>query len=144
MNQQQGQNGFTLVELMIVIVIVAILTTVTVPMMVGRVERAKLSEGMAACSAIAASLTTYSAENSDAALDFTSLDLTSDLGFASADLDGKYFAQGDYVITAGTYDPDTGILTYTITGTPSRSNGPSRSLVFTKTADGVSSFSYAE
>lgn len=144
MKHPRRQKGFTMVELMVVIVIVAILASVAIPLLFGRIERAKLTEGMSACSAIATSLSSYVAENPKVAVDFTTIDLTSDLGFASADLEGKYFTLGDYAITSGSYDPETGMITYTIKGTPSKSNGPPVSLILTKTANGNAVFTYEE
>ena len=137
------RKGFTMVELMIVIVIVAILASVAIPMLRGRIERAKFTEGMAACSSIATSIMAYVAENPDEDIAIDSLGLEVELGFASADLEGKYFAQEDYEITAGSYDADTGAITYTIVGDPSKDNAPDGTITLTRTADGVSTFSYS-
>ena len=59
----KNTKGFTLIELMIVIVIVAILASVVTPMLRSRVDRAKWSEAMAGCSSIATAYKAYCAEN---------------------------------------------------------------------------------
>ena len=48
----RGKKGFTLIELMVVIVIVAILAAVVVPLLLSRVERAKYSEGKAIAASV--------------------------------------------------------------------------------------------
>ena len=109
------RNGFTMVELMIVIVIVAILASVGIPMLRSRVERAKYTEAMAGCSAIATALKAEIAEKGqDSTFDATSLSV-SDLGFTTYDLQGKYFGLTDYSLSVSTYVPSTGELAYTIT-----------------------------
>ena len=49
-------KGFTLIELMVVILIVAILAAVLAPMLTGRVQQAKWSEAKAAAGTIASAL----------------------------------------------------------------------------------------
>ena len=57
------RKGFTLVELMIVILIVAILAAVAIPLMTGRIDAAKWSEAKAAMGTIATGVRAYYAEN---------------------------------------------------------------------------------
>jgi len=56
------RKGFTLIELMVVILIVAILAAVLVPMMRGRIDAAKWSEANAACAQIKTAVKAYCAE----------------------------------------------------------------------------------
>jgi len=109
------KKGFTLIELMVVILIVGILAAVAIPLMRGRIDSAKWSEGKAAMGTIVTALKAYCVEQS---ANVTSA-AVGDLGFASNDLDGTYFTSSDYVVTAVSYTASTGALTYTITGTKS-------------------------
>jgi type II secretion system protein G len=58
----RDQSGFTLVELMIVVIIVGILSAVAVPAYMGGVEKAKLSEAKAALGTIKTSMDLYYVE----------------------------------------------------------------------------------
>ena len=106
-------KGFTMVELMIAIVIVAILASVVAPMMRGRLVRARWSEAMGGCSAIATAIRSRRAETSED-LNVTAPDDTAELGFELGDLTGKYFVDGDYKIDITAFDPT---LEYEITVT---------------------------
>jgi len=107
-------KGFTLIELMIVILIVGILASVAVPMMRNRVDAAKWSEGKAGAGSIATGLRAYAAEKG---LDgFDSIPTLLEIGFANSDLLGTYFDVDDYDITSASYDPDrTAPLQFVIT-----------------------------
>ena len=116
-------KGFTLIELMIVVLIVAILAAVAVPLMRGRVDSAKWSEAKAAMGTVATAIRAYHAEkgpNGDAATAIFGQGAT-ELGFADGDLEGTYFADEDYSMTVSSMDP----LTFTITCTPSKTDAPS-------------------
>ena len=95
----RNQKGFTLVELMIVVVIVGILAAVAIPMYTGSVKRAKASEAVAALGTIRSALRVYYAEHdsfligSSADIDIAKLDLT------IGDLLGRYFDYSDYKYT---------------------------------------------
>ncbi len=128
------RNAFTMVELMIVIVIVAILAAVVTPMLRGRMEKAKWSEAMAGCSAIATAVRSWAAENSGSTSTPTTPTLDQ-LGFTTEDLDGKYFDKGNYVIDSASYNPATGLVTYKITVTGDGTGGsPTGTLVLEKTS----------
>jgi len=110
--------GFTLIELMIVILIVAVLAAVAVPIYRGRIDAAKWSEGRACAGTIATSIRAYAAEHGD----FASFnpDLVTDLGFGAGDLDGTYFLQASYTATASCAN---GQVTFSIVVDPSGGKG---------------------
>ncbi len=87
-----SRKGFTLIELMVVILIVAILAAVAIPILRGRIDAAKWSEGKAGAGTISVALRAYEAEGRDP----NGLTLPSDIGFADGDLDGTYFIDGCY------------------------------------------------
>jgi prepilin-type N-terminal cleavage/methylation domain-containing protein len=92
-----SRKGFTLIELMVVIFIVGILAAVAIPIMRGRIDAAKWSEGKAAAGSIRTAARAYIAERGNG-FTYAGTSLT-DLGFAPGDLDGKYFAETDYSVT---------------------------------------------
>ena len=86
------KGGFTLIELMVVIFIVGILAAVAVPLMRGRIDAAKWSEGRAIMGTIATGLRAHVAEEGS---NFTAVPTLAQLGFAANDLDGTYFTGGE-------------------------------------------------
>lgn len=118
-------KGFTLIELMVVILIVGILAAASVPMMRGRIDSAKWSEANATAGTIKSAIRVYFAEYGD------STPLTgvlSDsarqtlLGFNDADLTGTYFVPGNYNVDSV---DSNGNAAVTVTG--SQSNAPTGS-----------------
>lgn len=101
-------KGFTLIELMIVVLIVAILAAVAVPLMRGRVDSSKWSEGKAAMGTISTAIRAYAAEKGANGTKPTTL---AELGFVDGDLDGTYFTDECYSISVTTLSP----LDYEIT-----------------------------
>jgi type IV pilus assembly protein PilA len=126
--RMKSRKGFTLVELMVVVVIVALLAALLIPMLTARVEAARWSEGKAAAGTIATALRAYVIERAE-------LEPTQDVAgiqiqdfMNPADLTGKYFVYADYGLNSVTYTPSTiteggYVITYNITVSPG--TGPS-------------------
>jgi len=116
-----SRKGFTLVELMVVILIVAILAAVAIPIMRGRIDAAKWSEGKAMMGTIATALRAYCAgwdgppDDSQPTLVLTDLNGKFDqLGILDNDLDGTYFGFGNFTILSGSYNVPTNTLSFVI------------------------------
>jgi len=108
-------RGFTLVELMVVILIVAILAAVAIPILRGRIDAAKWSEGKAMMGTIGTAIRAYHAEKGPTGTAPANLigSGDADLGFTAADLTGTYFTSGDFSFSGVTMDP----LAFTVTCT---------------------------
>lgn len=86
------RKGYTLIELMIVIIVVGILAAVAIPMMQGRIDSARWSEGRAIMGTLARALRTHVAEKGN---NFTPVPTLVQLGFEPGDLDCTYFSGGE-------------------------------------------------
>ena len=109
-------KGFTLIELMVVILIVGILAAASVPMMRGRIDSAKWSEANATAGTIKSAVRVFIAEYGEAAVPTGALSVAATqtaLGFTTTDLTGTYFGAGDYTI--GNTDTSDGTCTVTVT-----------------------------
>ena len=96
-----NQHGFTLVELMIVIVIVGILAAVAIPIYQGNIKKAKMSECDAALGTIRTALRVFYAEHGRYPIfDGDLNDVQDSLSIQEPDLDGRYFAASDYTLTS--------------------------------------------
>ncbi len=90
-----NRKGFTLIELIIVVIIIGILAAIAAPMMSGNVIKAKRSEAVAALGALRTAQRCYFAEKS---IYVSSLaDLSSYVG--TGDINGKYFNSTAYSVT---------------------------------------------
>jgi len=103
------KRGFTLIELMVVVLIVGILAAVAIPLMRGRVDAAKWSEGKAIAGTIATAIRTKTAELGKAP---TGTDWA-DIGLLADDLKGTYFNASKFSFSAAGGDGTTP-LTYSI------------------------------
>jgi type IV pilus assembly protein PilA len=119
-----SRKGFTLIELMVVIFIVGILAAVAIPIMRGRIDAAKWSEGKSAAGSIRTAIRAVIAEKGNTYDFATNITTLGNLGFAATDLDGRYFNQNDYTF-AITNSADPAVEpTYTITVTADSSERP--------------------
>ena len=121
----RNRKGFTLIELMVVILIVGILAAVAVPIMRGRIDAAKWSEANASAGSVRTAVRAYIAEKG-ATWDYSDITggldtVGSILGFSATDLDGTYFNQEDYVTSA--VDGAAGTCVVTVVST--KGGGPS-------------------
>lgn len=96
----KSKAGFTLVELMVVAIIVAILAAVAIPLMMGNKNRAIATEAQAALGTVRTALQVYRAEFSAfpscSAVQPNTVLSTIRVG----DLNGKYFVDADYSLTS--------------------------------------------
>lgn len=103
-------KGFTLVELLVVIVIIGILAAVAVPIIRGNILRAMLTEGIAALGTIRSAQRGYFVEN-NSYQNVGYITEASNLAgirirragepYGTGDLDGTYFSQECYFVGAG-------------------------------------------
>ena len=103
----KSRKGFTLIELMVVILIVGILASVAIPILRGRIDAAKWSEGKAMMGSVATAIRAYAAEKGPTGALPTAIfgNGPTQLGFAAGDLTGTYFADGEFSITVTALDP---------------------------------------
>jgi len=98
MKRRKNNSGFTLVELMVVAIIVAILAAVAIPLMTANKKRAVATEAEAGCGTIRTAMRIYYAEHN--AYPTGSVTKAVNLtGIGAGDLDGTYFSEGCYTYT---------------------------------------------
>ncbi|MDF7824478.1 prepilin-type N-terminal cleavage/methylation domain-containing protein [Pontiellaceae bacterium B12227] len=86
LRKKNKKSGFTLVELMVVAIIVAILAAVAIPMMTGNTEEAMASEGRTGCGAVATQIRMHFVQTGSAPANLAALS-----GITADDLLGTYF-----------------------------------------------------
>jgi type IV pilus assembly protein PilA len=123
-------KGFTLVELMVVILIVSILAAVAIPLMRGRIDAAKWSEGKAMMGTIATGIRAYQAEKGPTGTAPTTL---VQLGFVAGDFDGTYFSEACFSYSVTDMGGATGSLKFTVTCNSGSSTRPSPPTALTRT-----------
>lgn len=134
MNDREKRNlrkGFTLVELMVVAVIVAILAAVAIPLMTANRSRAIGTEAESALGTIRVALRVNFSEANAYNIDSNGNTISSPIDLDSltlGDLEGRYFAEADYSLS------DMTATTYTITGTGS---GDALGIIITLNQDGT-------
>jgi len=103
--RMKSRKGFTLIELMVVVLIVGILAAVAIPILRGRIDAAKWSEGKAMLGSLATAIRAYAAEKPNGPNPATvDIFTATGLGFAVGDLSGTYFLDADFSITSCTVD----------------------------------------
>ena len=107
--KMKSRKGFTLIELMVVVLIVGILAAIAIPILRGRIDAAKWSEGKSMLGSIATAIRAYHAEHGIYGDPPTTFDVgPTGLGFdlANGDLDGTYFLNTDFSgLLSVTMDP---------------------------------------
>jgi len=113
----KSRKGFTLIELMVVVLIVAVLAAVLVPLLTARLESARWSEGKAGAGTIATSIRALYAEIGEESIDTFPDGTPAVTEFLNTeDLYGKYFRAEHYAITNVVLNPGGNVpVTYDIT-----------------------------
>ena len=110
-----ARSAFTLIELMVVVLIVAILAAVAIGRYRGRVDSVRWSEGKVMMGTIGTAIRAYAGEKGPGSTDLpTALDVgTTGLGFdmTNGDLDGTYFSKDCFSFTCTSIVP----VVFTIT-----------------------------
>ena len=133
----KSNKAFTMVELMVVVLIVGILAAVAVPLMSGRIDSSKWSEGKAAMGTIASALRSYAAEKGS----FTTAPTMANVGLTDNDLDGTYFTHQAYAITSASASGSQVSFVITCTAASStRSGKPATPAVMTLTCNAANSY----
>jgi len=114
-----NKRGFTLIELMVVAIVVAVLAAVAIPLMSGNRGRAVATEGQTGCSIIATAARLYFTEHNVLPDEASGAALRALPGIATMDLSGSYFNESGY-----SYRP-TGTRAFMVTAT-ARATAPAQ------------------
>jgi type II secretory pathway pseudopilin PulG len=120
----EKRKAYTLVELMAVIIVIIILAVLMLPMLQGRIDAAKWSEGKALMGVISEALRVYIAEKGRSYINFDDITIGA-LGFIEADLTGTYFGPEDFQWTGNYNMPRNEIFFMVIAFAPDEINSPS-------------------
>ena len=102
------RRGFTLIELMVVVLIVAVLAAILIPLMTARLEAARWAEGKAGCGSLATAIRAMYAEVGEEDWDnIVTLPNDVETYMTQADLRGKYFSYIDYTLDVAPAPGDT-------------------------------------
>lgn len=104
------QNGFTLIELMIVVAIIGILSAIAIPNYLNYIGRSQAVEGFTVSAGLRSEITTYVWENKRFP-DANEVSVTGNIGKQTNKLEGKYIATNGISVT-----PDTGVITINFNG----------------------------
>jgi len=119
----ESRKGYTLIELMVVVLIIGLLAAIAIPILRNRIDSAKWLEGKAGAGSIRTACRAFMSEKGpDWGGNWANVDLPM-LGFKDADLDSKYFTDESYSISVTAYD------TYVITVDASDSTSPDKPTV---------------
>jgi prepilin-type N-terminal cleavage/methylation domain-containing protein len=110
----RSTGGFTLVELMVVAIIVAILAAVAIPLMGGNRRKAIATEGQAGLGIVRSALRIYKSEHGGYPATESGKVVANVpvLNIRPGDLEGKYFKTDNYVLT--TVTPSNFVITATV------------------------------
>ena len=100
---RSNRKGFTLIELIVVIIIIGILAAVAAPMMTANLDRAKRSEGVAGLGAIRTAERLIKSETGSYET-FTNGNFAANMQkyLKTTDLDGNFYRNNAYSVSAGT------------------------------------------
>jgi len=115
----KSRKGFTLIELMVVVLIVGILAAVAIPLMRGRIDSAKWSEAKASMGTIVTALRAYASEKGTVAAGDVGAGDFAKIGIEDTDLDGTYFTHEAFAVTSAS--AANGVLDCVITATAANS-----------------------
>ena len=123
MPMKSKHAGFTMMELLTVILIVTILACAAVPLMKGKIDRSKWTEANAGAATIRTAVMTYFMETGNTITgNLSNASLQQALHMSDEDINGSYFVSSDYQIDSVNAD---GLAVITVTG--SQTNAPSGS-----------------